>query len=38
VAAVQEPQYDSGESTGGPVEDVGVFQILGDLEWAGDGQ
>ncbi|GLY81057.1 hypothetical protein Airi01_093240 [Actinoallomurus iriomotensis] len=34
----QEPQDESGEPTGRPVEDMSVLEILGDLEWAGDGQ
>jgi hypothetical protein len=34
----QDPQDESGEPTGRPVEDMSVLEILGDLEWAGHGQ
>jgi hypothetical protein len=34
----QEPQDGPGQATSRPVEEMSVLKILGDLEWAGDGQ
>jgi hypothetical protein len=31
-------EYGSGEATGGPIEDVSVLEVLGDLERAGHGE